>query len=345
MGGRRQHFIPRFLQAGFSSHTRGNAAFTWVYRKGAPPFRSNIINVGVEGLFFTEEDDTQADDLITDAEGPFSTLVQTLRTSKPGAVSDPQIPRLIAHLEIRTRHVRQIFLRAGDFLVSRLLDFMADEQAFIAYLERQLRKDPSILRESVSKELARRGLPQALLQPLIQLSTPFLPALVGQLRPTLPKFAEALRSTLPKTLKDAAKSGHIRALKKRIAPDPKVQRYERLVYSVGEASDGPLILGDSVVLFCVQGPKPYKTFLDNDDILNAVILPLSSTRALVGGRERIGVLPLDLRQATARCTLEYFISAERSDANNLLQDKIGEHAAPLTRAEMEEIITESLREI
>ena len=340
MAGKRQHFIPRFLQEGFASHTTGDAAFTWVYRKGTPPFTTNIINVGVESLFYTEEDDTQADDLITDAEGPFSTLVHTLRTTTPAAVSDPDIPRLIAHLEVRTRNLRQSFLRTGDFLISKLLDFMADDQAFIAHLERQLRKDPSILRDSMSKELAKQGLPQVLLQPLMQLTGPILPALMAQLRPMLPKFAEALRVTLPKTLKDAAKSGHIRALKKTISPELKTQQYESLAYSVVQASDRPLLLGDSVVLFRVRGPRPYKTFLNMDDVLSSVILPLSSTRALVGARERVDVLPPDLPRATARCSLEYFIAAERSDANNDLKDEIGEDAVLLTRVEMEAIIAE-----
>jgi hypothetical protein len=342
MAGKRQHFIPRFLQEGFASHTSGDEAFTWVHRKGAPPFKANIINVGVEGRFYTEEDDTHADDLITDAEGPFSTLVQTLRTSTPGAVSDPQIARLIAHLEVRTRHLRQSFLRAGDFFVSKLLDFMADEQAFIGYLERQFRRDPSILRDSMSKELARQGLPEVLLQPLMSL--PILPALMAQLRPMLPTFAEALRLTISKTLKDAAKSGHIRALKNTISPELKIQRYESLAYSVVEAADGPLLLGDSVVLFRVQGPRPYKTFLDKDDVLSSVILPLSSTRAVVGAREPVGVLPPDLPRATARCSLEYFIAAARSDANNILKDEIGEDAAPITRVELEQIIIELIRE-
>ncbi|MBI4382300.1 MAG: DUF4238 domain-containing protein [candidate division NC10 bacterium] len=344
MATKRQHFIPRFLQEGFASHTRGGAALTWVHRKGGPPFNSNIINVGVEGFFYTEGDDTQADDLITDAEDLFSTLVRNLRTSTPAAVSDSQLPRLISHLEVRTRHVRQSFLRAGDFLVSRLLDFMADEHAFTAYLERKLWNDPSIFRESLSKELAKQGLPQALLQPLINLSAPLLPAFIAQLRPNLPKLAEALRSTLPKALKDGAKSGHIRVLKEAISPETRIQRYESLTYSVVEASDGPLILGDSVVLFRIEGPRPYKAFLDKDDALTAVFLPLSSTRALIGTHEGASVLPPDLRQALARCALEYFIAAERSDANDLLKEEIGEDAALLSRAELEEIITELMRE-
>lgn len=343
MAGKRQHFIPQFLQQGFASHMSGNASFTWVYRKGAQPFNSNIINVGAEGLFYTEGDDTLADDLITNAEGPFSRLVQTLRTRTSASVSDPQIPRLIAHLEVRTRHLRQIFLRAGNFLVSRLLDFMSDEQAFIAYLERQFLLDPSILRRAMSKELARKGLSQALLQPYLELAAPNLPKFMEKLRPILPKLAEDLRSTLPKMLRDAAKSGHINVLKKTISPESKIQRYKSLAFSVVEASDSSLILGDSVILFRVQGARPYKAFLDKGDVLSAVLLPLSSSRVLIGAHEYDAVIPPDLRQAIARCSLEYFIAAEQSEANNLFKNVIGQDADPLTRAELENIITELMR--
>ena len=59
MSGKRQHLIPQFLQEGFASHTSGEKTFTWIYRKGVPPFNSNIINVGVEGWFYTEGQDTE----------------------------------------------------------------------------------------------------------------------------------------------------------------------------------------------------------------------------------------------------------------------------------------------
>src|SRR4030042_6670288 len=102
MSGKRQHFIPQFLQEGFASHKVGDAVFTWVYRKDRPPFNPNIINVGVESLFYTHKQDTLADDLITKAEGPLSVLVEELRNSTPGDISDPRVPELIAHLEFRT---------------------------------------------------------------------------------------------------------------------------------------------------------------------------------------------------------------------------------------------------
>ena len=337
MAGKRQHFIPQFLQQGFASHTSGEATFTWVYRKGTPPFNANIINVGVEGRFYTEGDDTQADDSITDAENRFGELVRRLRAGRQPNTSPLEIAELIAHLEIRTRHLRQSLLSSADFFVSRLIDFMADEHAFLPYLERQLRRDPSSVRQSVSEMLTRRGLPQTVLQQFTHLSVALLP---GFIKPLLPQFAAALRANLPTMLRDAAKSGHVRALKETVAPKPRTDRYKTLEYSVVEVTDESLILGDSPVLFRVQGPRPYKTFLEKDDDLSAVVLPLSPQQVLIGSNRCLGAPPSGLCQATARCSLEYFIAAERSEANILLGDMIGEDAVLLTRAQLEQIVTD-----
>lgn len=343
MSGKRQHFVPQFLQAGFASHRSSDAAYTWVFRKGASPFNPNIANVGVEGYFYTTEDDTEADDLITKAEGAFGALAETLRKIQPAKVSDPKIPQLIAHLEARTRHLRQGFLRAGDHLVQRMLDFVSDEKAFLGFVERRLKNDPSILRESFAKELTSRGLPQELLEAMVELGKPLLPVMIDRLRPQLPIMAKSLRHAMEKTLKDAAKSGHIRALKQGIAPVAKVERYRDLAYAVVDVLDENLILGDSVLLFHVDPPKVYKPFLEKGDALKSVYLPLSARRLLIGTSADTWSHPSGLRESIARCSLEYFIAHEDTPENSVLADHIGESAALITTAELEEIIASTIR--
>ncbi len=51
MAGDRHHYIPQFLQRGFSSHSSGKQFFTWVYRKESKPYNPNIINSGVKQSF------------------------------------------------------------------------------------------------------------------------------------------------------------------------------------------------------------------------------------------------------------------------------------------------------
>jgi len=342
MSGKRQHFIPRFLLEGFASHASGDAVYTWVYRKDSLPFNANIINVGVEGYFYTDGNDTEADHMITEAENTFSPLVQKLRANPLMAVYDPQIPKLIAHFEIRTRHLRESFLRTGNYLFSRLLDFMDDEKSFIEYLERTFRNDPSILQKAFAGELKKRGLPKTMLGPVLQLSYPLLPASMRQLRPMLRQSAAHLRSALPKTLSKGAKSGHIRFLKENVAPEVRAQRYKDLIYTVIEVPQRGLILGDSIIIFQVEGLTPFKTFLEKKDILNAVLLPLNSWQILIGTRDNFSISEQSLPETIARCSLEYFVAEEKSDTNRFLQEQIGEDASPVTRTELEDIITKAM---
>jgi hypothetical protein len=326
------------LQEGFASHKTGGEVFTWVYRKAATPFNSNIINVGVERKFYTTEQDTTADDLITTAEGTFATLIRNLRADIPESLHDSQLPHLIAHLEVRTRHLRETFLQTGELLVSKLLDFLSDEEAFAAYMARRIQNDPSILRQSFAEEFAKRGISKDFLDSVMRLSAPLVPTLVHQQRSEFPKLAAMLRAVMPRILKDAAKSGHIKALKGSIAPEVRVQRYVPLTYTIARTAKTPLILGDSVVLFEVDGPRHYKALLDRDDAFNAVFLPLDPERVVIGRREGFNGAPFDLREAIARCSLEYFIAAESSPANELLRDQIGADAYLVEESEMEEIL-------
>lgn len=344
MTGKRQHFIPQFLQEGFASHKVGDAVFTWVYRKDRPPFNANIINVGVEGLFYTHEQDTLADDLITKAEGPLSVLVEELRNSTPSDISDPRVPELIAHLEFRTRHFRQTVMETGGYLTSRFFDFMADEDFFIRYLERKFQNEPSLIRKSFSKEFLEQGLPQSLIEPMTKIAILLIPVFMAQLKPMLPKMASWLRRELTKKLPEMVKSGHIEALKQTTLPEVRVQRYKELAYRILSVEDNLLILGDSAVLFHVEGPKPYKVFLEKDNVLRGIFLPLSPHTLLVGSCGGLTPSVSDLRQAIARHSLEYFIAHENSAENNILREQIAEEAYLLTKEQMEEIIDEIMKE-
>lgn len=179
---------------------------------------------------------------------------------------------------------------------------------------------------------------------MMEFSSLLLPALIEQMKPTLRPGAAYLRCVLPKKMSEAAKTGHIRALKKGASPEVRMQRYKDLMYEVVEVQESSLILGDSAVLFHVEGPKPFKAFIDKDDGLNAVILPLTSRRLLVGVREGFSVSEHIWPEAIARCSLEYFIANENSYAYRLLQGLIGEDAAPLTKAELEDIISEIMND-
>jgi hypothetical protein len=338
MSGKRHHFIPPFLQEGFASHTSGGNTFTWIYRREGAAFNANII--GIEGQFDTENQDTEADDFITLAEGTFSGLIADLRAGKSSRLSDPLLPQLIAHLEIRTTHLRENVLQAGEFLISNLLDLMADEEAFNDFLIRKFQSDPSFIRDALLEAAAGRQLTPQEAAALTLFFKALVPVLLERQKPDFARFAAALRAALPK---DVIKSGHVKVLKASDAPELRVKLYEGLSYSIGHAAEESLILGDSVILFCVDGVTRYKAFLDGEDELNSVILPLDSGKCLVGTRSAFAGVPRGLRDTIARCSLEHFVSHEKSSANELLKVQIGADAALLSKAKLERILTEVIQ--
>lgn len=338
MAGKRQHFVPRFLQAGFASRRERDEVFTWVFRKGRPAFECNTRNVGLEGEFYTTPGDTAADDAITDAEGPFSSLVTSLRDSPVGPVSRPEIPALIAHFEVRTRHIRQSLLQAGNEFVSQMASFLGDQNAFGEYLERKFRTDPTLLRRPLAETLSKQGYSRKQADAFLQR---LLPRAMGEVvRPVIPLLAEGFRREIPARLAAAAKSGHIRALKEDVAPALKTERFRSLAYATLKVNAGDMILGDSIVLFEVEGPRRFKTLLEGKDALKAVYVPLAPAIVLVGAPGPPSSVQGDLREAIGRSSFEYFIGHEESDENVALQEQVGGKAPLLSPEEIDEIMTE-----
>lgn len=345
MSGKRQHYVPRFLQEGFASHRSGEKSFTWVYRRATEPFNTNIINVGVEGQFYSIDGDSIADDVLTALEGQFGAIVSDLRLGSAESLRTENLADLIVHLEIRSRHLRESFLNTGEWLVARLLDFVADEEAYAAYLTRKLQRDPAIFRESMVEGLTKQGVPEAYWAPLIEAVTPHLPAFIQHQKVNFSAFANQIRAGMPAALRAAAKSGHIKVLKNSPIPQPRLQRFKDFKFIVARIPEDDLILGDSIVVFEVAAPKRlFKPVVDADDGIGAVYLPLDRGQVLIGCRENFNVDLSMLRQGIACCSLEYFIAPEKTAVNAQLHAQIGIDAILITQEELENILDEVLHE-
>jgi Protein of unknown function (DUF4238) len=339
MAGKRQHFIPRFLQAGFASKKTADQVFTWVYRRDRPPFESNTVNVGVEGEFYSIGADTAADDAITDVEDAFSTLVSSLRNQAAQSATDPRIPELIAHLEIRTRHLRQSFASATDYLLRGMADFLTDTASATTYLMRQLRTDPELLQKPLAASLRCSDEQAALLVEIMPRT--MLEDVVAQYSPMI---VEQVIGRLRGEVHRLVKSSHVRALKGTVSPTARADRLRTLRYATVEYPVGDLILGDSPVLFEVAASRRFKTLLEGKDELTAVYLPLGPRLVLMGSATGVTTLPEQLPDTIARSSFEHFISDRLSDDNKRRQMTIGEAAALITEEELDEIMNSSFAE-
>lgn len=342
MAGKRQHFVPLSLQRGFASHVAGEQAFTWVHRKGAEPFNTNVKNVGVERFFYSVELGTEldADPAITKFEQEFSPLIADLRAGESSAfASAERIAKLLAHFEVRTRHVRQSFLTAGTHLSAELMKFVSDEGAFGRHFRRAVDRDPSLMKDAMAKELEKRGIPRELLPQIMEMSKPLLEQMMPGTLHQMSMFARQFRASLPSLLNEAVKSGHIKALMQTRAPEKKVNYFSGLQFRVAYCETA-IPLGDSVVLFHVSGNRSYKPFFESDDDLLAVLLPIDRHRVLVGAGVDYEMNTLRLRREIARCSLEYFIASQPPPANSDLLPLIGEGAHLRSRDQIEGMVNE-----
>jgi hypothetical protein len=339
MSGKRHHFVPRFLQSGFASHTNGNEVFTWVYRKGAKRFNTNTVNVGVEGQFYSQDGDNQVDDNITMAEGRYSALVEALCNGREDAVSNSMaIAELLAHLEIRTRHLRESFSMSASFLMKELLRFFEDEQAFGKYVQLKLRNDPSILRNAIIEELKSSNPSDSTLEEVLKASQPMFDQILPSLLSNLSSTTNHLRAAIPQMVKAGSKSGHIKALLQALAPPLKTDVYAKLKFRVLHAQDAIIPLGDSMLVFQLEGERTFKPFSEKGDQIHAVYLPLSSNRVLVGSANDAILDISQLPTVIAQCSLEYFIGSSESAGNDLLHSRIGEFAYILSQEQIGALI-------
>jgi|SRR5882672_2106915 len=338
MAGRHQHFLPRFLQRGFLDTTAPGEAI-WLHRRDRPVFRTGIAVAGVEVDFYEDANGNSVDEQITEAEKSFSNLVSKLRQQTSGSVPTEEISTFLVHLEVRSRNLREAFLDSGEYLVKRLTEFIDSGEPFVQLLERSIKNDPSILSQAISENLAKQGLPASALEPVLELVKPHISVFIESLRPTFPAFASKLRAVLPEVFADAARRGHVKVLTDSVAPKARIDNLMKLSYSIVDGPDHHFVLGDSAVFYFTSGKRPYKPFLDKDDLVTAAILPLSHKRVLIGTNGDTPNLA-SIRGAAAHCSLEFFVASHTSKDLEQLRTEIGQTAGLLTDAEMDEIIGE-----
>jgi Protein of unknown function (DUF4238) len=336
VAGDRQHYLPQFLQRGFADADD----FVWFFRKNQPGRRVSTRNVGVERTFYTKQNDTHVDDSITTAEAEFSRSIRALRTSRSGSIDAGSLPKLFAHLEVRTRHLRQSFLQASESLYRKTVPILSDKEQLGRLLGDHIARNPEKLSQMVQDELQQRGLSTSGSGALFKEMTDRLPEFLHELGPELERATTNILSALPETLRTSIKDAHNRALGKTIAPEIRVQNYEKLNFRTADVPEGNMILGDCGPIFHVVGSKPFKTITGKSDIILAAILPIAHTRLLIGANPDYQVALPEIRTAIAGCSLEFFIASENSDKNTELAKLISFDAAPLSDTEIEDIVEE-----
>jgi hypothetical protein len=339
MQGTRQHVIPRFLLKGFRSKSDGKNIRCWVYPKKTKPYETNINNIAVVKEFYTQDNDIIVDKCITKAEQEFSNIVQHLRKEKATTIiKDIRIPKLLAHFEIRTHHLRRLMINFSNITIEKFNDYLdlywSDERILKYFAE-----DNNFIRNLARKEIARRGLSKKLEMKLVSIIKSsfyiYKPSLENKIRHLREKF----RIEIPLIIPEIVKNGHIQALKTSINPKNRIKAYSQLKYSLIIFGNDDLIIGDNI-LFACDFDQNYKTFLSKGDDIFHAFIPISSDRILIGSKHnKIPTINIKrIKEAIAGCSLDYFVSSKKTEHNEQFQKCISKNIDFFIHNEFENIM-------
>lgn len=343
MAGIYQHFIPRFLQKGFRVPTNGKEVRSWMYDRRREARPTNLKAIGMEGHFYAVENEPDLDDKITVAEEKvYVPLIDRLRRGELDEQCISGIPDLLAHFEIRSRHVRQNLQSAGNACIGYIQQRMADPGALSELLRHHLHLGAPVFAQAI-EEMENGDQVKQLLQerpdllrgeffePFFQMAAAQISALVGL----------GTKDVIAR----AVKQSHIRVMSESVSPEKRADRFRALSYSLETYAPGDLPLGDSIVLFHVEGERAFSPFLDKSDELIHVVLPLASNLYLMGTSGLYqGTLSYDLPREIARCSMDYFIASESKPHLVDLTQEIGSNARWLSNGEMGSIMEEVIQE-
>jgi hypothetical protein len=345
MAGKRQHYIPRFLQRGFLSSDTEDAERTWLHRRGAEARLVGIRDVGVHENFYSKisaDGLATLDDLITAIESERGRDLSLLKKSPIGSAIDPQVAaRLTTHLTLRTAYLRSVFERGVAQVVDEAVEFMADAESVRRYLQvdeiLRTKKSPSIVDEVLQR------LPDGLLPAHRPLAERMLAYFV---REHFDAMYEEFGSTASQLFSEVA--GNI-ATVIRDSHNKALQEMDQTLWENGLSklnwricSVVGAVLPDCVALTREAGHDFAPLLLSDRKKVDLVVLPIAHDRLLVGSAVlNAEIAVASINAASASCSDSFFISSCARDADGLLH-LIGQRSARVIAASVNEAIS-SLR--
>ncbi|PSB02894.1 DUF4238 domain-containing protein [Merismopedia glauca] len=337
MSGKNQHFIPQFLQRGFSISELNGKAFAnnvkskrkkedqiWVFESGRKPYLTNVRNKGAERFFYGLEN-SALDTSITKAEHQYAKLVNRLRTHTSDAlVHEPVIPELVVHLFVRTKNLRNSIKDASQLCIDMVQNNLRESSDFENFIIKYLDENPDFFEKEIKDKftLSQQKAIRQYISDHPHIISQFLRNSISELHPIMLNSLEFVQSELPDMIKEA----HIKSLSDSIAPQERVEKLRSLRWSVNIAPIGSYILGDAGSLH-ITSENRYEALLtaENNFNFDNVLLPISSQHLLIGSIDsQIGKLDMEaVNEASAATSQEFFIASQKTEREVKYAQQIG----------------------
>uniref|UniRef100_UPI003CFEFB04 hypothetical protein n=1 Tax=Alcaligenes faecalis TaxID=511 RepID=UPI003CFEFB04 len=342
MAGKRQHYIPRFLQRGFLAECNDGGERTWLHRRGAGAKLIGIRDIGVEEYFYSRPSNNGTrtlDDQITEIESSIVVDLENLRNTTVGAGIDGRIAaRLVVHLTFRTAHVRSMFNQGAMLVLDHVADYVSNND----WMREELGVDRAH-RESERLSLVDMlltSLPEAMVGLPAELSRRIISFYIRERFDELyeknkPQLAQAL-SVLGHRFSKSIKESHRKALEQLdlSAREGALAPFSWRIQSVSGA-----LLPDCIALARESGETYTPYLLGNWESIDCVVLPISHDRLLIGSKEKIENIPISVvNEASANCSDNFFIS-QRLEHGESMGESIGQRCIQIVTAQVEDAIS------
>lgn len=335
MAGSNHHHIWQMLQRGFGER-RGRDYHVWIYSKAKQAEQTATRLFGAEKYFYGPEG-SQADANITKYENENQSAIQDLRKLPHGASVDPEFAStLISHLEIRSAFLREDTAFRIQKMLNEWMRGVQSPKDLRSLLLEQLSSNPKILDDVLAKG--------------------FIPV---HLREGFQDFASlAVEKMSDKEIKDsfsdgfeifekaiesfpgAVKDGQNKVLSSATTFPLRSSLHLKRHYTIFRPDSGNFILPDTTLAFIKkEGAAP---FIDKNDIVSAVIIPISANVAIIGKSDPADFYSLKAaNKVLAGCSFKSFIANCKSDHFQSLTNRIGKYARLLSDKEIKRIANAS----
>jgi hypothetical protein len=331
MAGKRQHYVPRFLQRGFLHDPQEEAERTWLHRRGAQTRLVGIADVGVSEYFYSKcraDGAATLDEMITAIEGSLDRELSALKAAPVGQPIDPgAAARLTTRLMLRTAHVRSVFAQGAAQILDGAASLFTDTTAVREHLGVDKLGGPTAFDNALDEAMQKLPLLEALSvpRPLAQRIVSFMArenfdALYDELRPMIARVLAGMTKEIPVMIRDA----HNRALE-----TTKGGQWEEDMAALSWCTHAVVgaVLPDCIVVAREAGHDFTPFLLSEREKIELVILPLAHDRLLVGSRSlNVPIAVEALNAASAACSDSFFISRCATDGAGL-SPLIGQRSA------------------
>ncbi|HDS1300995.1 MULTISPECIES: DUF4238 domain-containing protein [Stenotrophomonas] len=340
MSGRKQHYLPQFLQRPFSHRVVRNNYYVHVHEQRSR-YSPSTTGVGAIRDFYSTIEDTRADDNITANESILGGILdRVLRTKELPESGD--ISMLFGALSIRTLKMRNAMEELAPAMISTLRKKAAEQAWALEALDEQI-NDAAWIDTQIDKQLQefgmvdrnRRAAMRAIIRPQIkrelESSKPRILEDFNALSHQLFDYLESKAATI-------ANGALSRVFTDTSALDKRSSFFDDFSYTLVETTEESFVLGDCAVAALDSQSRP-RVALGNVDkrvLLDQIFLPISPDLLIHGARTPEAEFPgsAQVNRLSAMLSNHFFISLEESTIHiEELKKLIGAAATPIVSLE------------